>query len=107
MLVFLASFVAHAQTVFTGTVLDENQVPLPGATVVVKGTTNGVATDFDGNFSIELNSSDDIIVVSYIGYIKQEFETANKLTGTISLQPDSQQLDEVVVTALEIGRAHV
>ncbi|WP_036152308.1 SusC/RagA family TonB-linked outer membrane protein [Maribacter forsetii] len=104
MLVFLASFVAHAQTVFTGTVLDENQVPLPGATVVVKGTTNGVATDFDGNFSIELNSSDDILVVSYIGYIKQEFETANKLTGTISLQPDSQQLDEVVVTALGIER---
>lgn len=103
-LVFLASFVTHAQTVFTGTVLDENQAPLPGATVVVKGTTNGVATDFDGNFSIELNSSDDILVVSYIGYVKQEFETANKLKGIISLQPDSQQLNEVVVTALGLER---
>ncbi|WP_321826607.1 SusC/RagA family TonB-linked outer membrane protein [Maribacter dokdonensis] len=104
MLVFLASFVAHAQTVFTGKVLDENQVPLPGATVVVKGTTNGVATDFDGNFSIELNGSNDILVVSYIGYIAQEYNTANKITGTINLQPDSQQLDEVVVTALGIER---
>ncbi len=103
-LTFVVSLLAHSQTVFTGTVLDENEVPLPGATVMVKGTKSGVVTDFDGNFSIELNSSDDILVVSYIGYIKQEFETANKLKGTISLQPDSQQLDEVVVTALGLER---
>lgn len=104
LLTFVVSLLAHSQTVFTGTVLDENEVPLPGATVMVKGTKSGVVTDFDGNFSVELNSSDDILVVSYIGYIKQEFETANKLKGTISLQPDSQQLDEVVVTALGIER---
>lgn len=100
----LASFVAHSQTVFTGTVLDENQVPLPGATVVVKGTTNGVATDFDGNFNIELNASSEILVVSYIGYIKKEFDTAGNTSATISLELDSQQLDEVVVTALGIER---
>ena len=44
----MASLWAHSQTVFTGTVLDENEFPLPGATVIVKGTSNGVASDFDG-----------------------------------------------------------
>jgi len=100
----MASFVSHSQTIFSGTVLDENQVPLPGATVVVKGTKNGVATDFDGKFKIELNGADDILVVSYIGYIKKEFNAMGKNSATISLQPDSQQLDEVVVTALGIER---
>tara|TARA_R110002051_G_scaffold64139_3_gene116808 strand:+ start:4487 stop:7666 length:3180 start_codon:yes stop_codon:yes gene_type:complete len=100
----MASFVSHSQTIFTGTVLDENQVPLPGATVVVKGTTNGVATDFDGKFSIELKGSNDILVVSYIGYIKTEFDTTGKNLASIALAPDSQQLDEVVVTALGIER---
>lgn len=100
----LASFVSHSQTIFTGTVLDENQVPLPGATVVVKGTSNGVATDFDGNFEINLGSANDILVVSYIGYIEKEFNATGKNSATITLQPDSQQLDEVVVTALGIER---
>ena len=104
MVAVLASFVVHSQNMFTGTVLDENQVPLPGATVVIKGTTNGVATDFDGNFSIELSSSDDILVVSYIGYIKKEVAAIGKSSMIISLEPDSQQLDEVVVTALGIER---
>ncbi len=101
----LASFVAHSQTVFTGTVLDENQVPLPGATVVVKGTTNGVATDFDGNFKIEMNGDNQVLVISYIGYIKKEFDTTGKTSASISLELDSQQLDEVVVTALGIERS--
>jgi TonB-linked SusC/RagA family outer membrane protein len=100
----LASFVAHSQTVFTGTVLDENQVPLPGATVVVKGTKNGAVTDFDGNFKIEYNGTHEVLVISYVGYIKKEFETMGKNSATISLDPDSQKLDEVVVTALGIER---
>jgi len=104
MVAVLASFVAHSQSMLTGTVLDENQVPLPGATVVVKGTSNGVATDFDGNFSIELTGSNDILLVSYIGYIKKEVDVTGKSTTIISLEPDSQQLDEVVVTALGIER---
>ncbi|MGJ8713794.1 MAG: SusC/RagA family TonB-linked outer membrane protein [Maribacter stanieri] len=104
MVAVLASFVAHSQSMLTGTVLDENQVPLPGATVVVKGTSNGVATDFDGNFSIELTGSNDILLVSYIGYIKKEVDVTGKSATIISLEPDSQQLDEVVVTALGIER---
>ncbi|WP_299533441.1 carboxypeptidase-like regulatory domain-containing protein [Ulvibacterium sp.] len=54
LLTFLVSFVGYSQTIFSGTVLDENNVPLPGASVLVQGSNIGVATDFDGNFEIEL-----------------------------------------------------
>ncbi|MDO1499509.1 carboxypeptidase-like regulatory domain-containing protein [Winogradskyella maritima] len=57
-----------AQTVVTGTVTDEQNLPLAGATVLVKGTSNGTSTDFDGNFSIEANVNSDILEVSYIGF---------------------------------------
>lgn len=100
----MACALARAQTNFSGTVLDENKVPLPGASVVIKGSATGVATDFDGNFEIELPNGDEILVLSYIGYISQEFDTYGKTSANVQLQPDSQQLDEVVVTALGIKR---
>ncbi len=94
----------HAQTDFSGRVLDENNDPLAGASVVVKGSSNGVASDFDGNFIIELATGNEILEVSYIGYITQEFDTSGKTTADIALQPDAQNLDEVVVTALGIKK---
>ncbi|MDO6818008.1 SusC/RagA family TonB-linked outer membrane protein [Zobellia sp. 1_MG-2023] len=100
----VVSLAARAQTTFTGTVLDENQVPLPGASLVIKGSATGVATDFDGNFSIELPEGNEILVVSYLGYIPSELNTTGKTTATIVLQPNSEQLGEVVVTALGIKR---
>ena len=100
----LAFVVAHSQTTVSGTVLDENQVPLPGATVVIKGTSNGVATDFDGNFQIEVSGGNEILAISYVGYLTQEVAINGTDAITISLMPDSQQLDEVVVTALGIER---
>ena len=102
---FFAFAIGHAQTTFTGRVLDENSTPLPGASVIMKGSSNGVATDFDGNFEIVLPQGDEILVVSFIGYIAIDFETAGKSSADIVLQPDSQKLDEVVVTALGIKRA--
>lgn len=100
----LVGMVAQSQTTFTGTVYDENNIPLAGASVVIKGSSTGVATDFDGNFEITLPQGTETLVVSYIGYLSSEFDTSGKTTGSISLQPDSQQLDEVVVTALGIKR---
>lgn len=100
----LASALGHAQTQFTGTVLDELDTPLPGASVVIQGSSTGVATDFDGNFEIELPQGNEILVISYIGYVSQEFDTSGKSSATITLQPDSQNLDEVVVTALGIKK---
>lgn len=96
--------VARSQTNFTGTVLDENKVPLPGASVVIKGSATGVATDFDGNFEIELPEGNETLVVTYIGYVSQEFDASGQSSANIQLLPDAQQLNEVVVTALGIER---
>ena len=104
LLAFTVSIIGYSQVTFTGQVVDENNVPLPGASVVVKGSSVGVATDFDGNFEIELPQGGETLVVSYIGYIPLDFDTTGKSTATIVLQEDSQQLDEVVVTALNITR---
>ncbi len=79
-----------------GQVVDESGFPLSGASIIVKGTTNGVAADFDGNYTITANDSD-IIIVSYIGYITQEIAVSGKTTINATLIEDASQLDEVVV----------
>lgn len=99
---FFISVFSFAQTTFKGVVLDDNQVPLPGASVMVKGTNTGVTTDFDGNFTIELLEDNKILVVTYVGYQTYELDATNKKEATIVLTPDAAQLDEVVVTALGI-----
>lgn len=85
----------QAQTV-TGTVSDSSG-PLPGASVVVKGTTNGTQTDFDGNYTLNNVSSDAVLVFSYIGFASQEVPTNGQSTINVVLQEDASQLDEVVV----------
>ncbi|PWG06051.1 TonB-dependent receptor [Polaribacter aquimarinus] len=89
------------QTKITGKVVDETNQPLPGASVVVKGTTNGTSTDFDGNFVLKTNKSSGTVVVSFIGYKSMEvsFSSAKTNLGTIKLAEDSGVLDEIVVTA--------
>ncbi|MBR1767705.1 MAG: carboxypeptidase-like regulatory domain-containing protein, partial [Prevotella sp.] len=80
----------------TGTVVD-SQGPIIGASVVVKGTSNGVATDFDGNFSLNANPGQ-TLVISYIGYVNKEVKvTANQTNYNITLEEDKQMLDVVVV----------
>ncbi|WP_339708618.1 TonB-dependent receptor [uncultured Kriegella sp.] len=99
MLIFLMSItaVSWAQTNVTGTVLDDQNVPLPGANVVVKGTTNGVVTDFDGNFSISVQDSGSTLIVSYIGFDSKEIVLNGALSYSITLKTSSTGLDEVVV----------
>ncbi len=80
----------------SGTVTDTEGIPLPGASVVVKGTTNGTTTDFDGNFSIEV-ASNGVLVFGYIGYKSTEVRIGNQSTVNIALEEDSALLDEVVV----------
>tara|TARA_A100001011_G_scaffold283561_1_gene293920 strand:+ start:91 stop:3105 length:3015 start_codon:yes stop_codon:yes gene_type:complete len=87
--------VALAQQVVTGTVSDENGQPIPGATVVVKGTSTATSADFDGNFSI-IAANGDVLVVSYVGYSALEI-TVNGATANASLAT-STALDEVTVT---------
>ena len=80
----------------TGKIVDTKGEPIIGANVVVKGTTNGTITDFDGNFSIEAPSNA-VLQVSYIGYVPQDVSVGNRSTLQIVIKEDTQNLDEVVV----------
>lgn len=85
----------QAQTV-TGTVSDDTG-PLPGANVLVKGTTNGTQTDFDGNYSIDA-TGEATLVFSYIGYKTFEVAINGQTTIDVTMEEDASKLDEVVVT---------
>ena len=79
-----------------GVIVDEAGIPVIGANVVEKGTTNGTITDLDGNFTLSV-SSGAILQVSYIGYQTQEVTVGNQSVINVTLKDDSQALDEVVV----------
>lgn len=87
---------AQGKTV-TGTVVDGTGEPLIGVSVLVKGTTAGAITDFDGKFSIPNVKAGSTLVVSYIGYATQEIKVGNQTTFNITMEDDNQLLDEVVV----------
>lgn len=89
--------ITNFQTSLNGKVLDESGIPLPGATVIAKGTTVGSTTDFDGNFEITLPVGVSIVEVSYLGYKSKEVNVEGKSTITISLDPDAAALEEVIV----------
>src|SRR5690606_9727785 len=86
---------ARSQETIRGNVSD-GQAPLPAVNVVVKNTTNGVNTDFDGNYSIEANIGD-VLVFSYIGMVTQEVTVTDQTTIDVVLKEESTQLGEVVV----------
>ena len=80
----------------TGSIVDESGIPVIGANIVEKGTTNGTVTDIDGNFSIQVGANS-VLSVSYIGYVSQEIRVEGNKTLNVVLKEDSQSLDEVVV----------
>ncbi len=96
------SFAQFEKTI-TGTVVDEEGLPLPGVNIVVKGTTKGVQTDFDGKFSINA-SQGEFLVFSFIGLQTAEYPVGESDVLNVTLSPDAAQLSEVVVTALGIKR---
>jgi outer membrane receptor for ferrienterochelin and colicin len=100
---FLMTVTAFSQGTITGTVYDgETDTPLPGATVVVKGTTNGTSTDFDGNFTINVSAEAGTLVFSYIGYdTKQVAFTSAGSLGNITLNPNAEELEGVIVTGVQ------
>tara|TARA_R110000751_G_scaffold93282_2_gene182254 strand:- start:22826 stop:26059 length:3234 start_codon:yes stop_codon:yes gene_type:complete len=85
------------QSTITGNVVDANGAPLPGVNVLEMNTSNGVVTDFDGNFSITANSSNAILVFSYIGFVKKEIAVGGQSNIRVILEEDVSNLDEVVV----------
>ena len=99
LLVFLPMVIYSQSKTITGSVTDDGGLPLPGVTILVKNSKNlGVATDFDGNFSITIPStSSKILVFSYLGYTTQEVNVSNTSNVNLIMIPDQTQLDEVVV----------
>ena len=92
---FLCLGLAKAQTV-SGTVSDA-MGPLPGANVLVKGTTNGTQTDFDGNYTLNNVADDATLVISYIGYSTMEIAIDGRTQIDVTLEEDAAELDEVVL----------
>lgn len=85
-----------AQEKLTGVVNDASNTPIPGVNIMIKGTNNGTATDFDGNYEIEA-STGDILVFSYLGFKSKEVAYGGQTTLDVVLEEDAAQLDEVVV----------
>ncbi|WP_100610866.1 SusC/RagA family TonB-linked outer membrane protein [Confluentibacter lentus] len=95
-LVFVFCSSMNAQIRVSGTVSDQNG-PLPGVTVIVDGTSNGVATDFDGKYTLSNVASNATLVISYVGFVTQRIAVNGQTTINITLAEDLQALDEVVV----------
>ncbi len=93
----LGQFAYSQTTTVTGVVSDETGAPLPGASVVISGTTNGTQTDFDGNFTLTNVPANSSISISYIGYQTQQLAINGQSTINVSMAIDAQALDEVVV----------
>src|SRR6056297_3190626 len=94
----IGSFSLQAQNFSVSGTVDEagTGLPLPGVNIIVKNTTNGVVTDFDGNYSINNITAGDVLVFSYVGFLPQEITVAdNQTTINVSLETDSAALDEV------------
>ncbi|MCW3788995.1 SusC/RagA family TonB-linked outer membrane protein [Plebeiibacterium sediminum] len=102
--ILLMAFVMLASSAFaqgtrtiSGVVLDEQDEPVIGATVVVEGTTNGIITDFNGEFSLNIPDDATILSVSFIGMQTQKIELAGKTTFNIVLVSETELLDDVIV----------
>lgn len=114
LLLFLACFITSAVQAgkkevlqgrtLTGVVLDEQGLPAIGANVLVKGTTIGVATDADGKYRIEVPRGNQTIVFSYVGYRTREITYKGQASLNVSLEPDSEILDDVVVVGYGVQK---
>ncbi|MBR9914148.1 MAG: SusC/RagA family TonB-linked outer membrane protein [Algicola sp.] len=93
---------AQEQTI-SGTVSDASGQPVPGVNIIVKGTTTGTQTDFDGNYTIK-SSEGDVLVFSYLGLKTQEIVVGTSNTIDVTMLEDTESLDEVIITAVGIKR---
>lgn len=89
--------IAVADVTITGQVLDEKGVALPGVSIVVKGSNRGTNTDASGQYQIDVPNASAVLVFSYLGYLRQEVSVGSQSAITVTLQPDNQALNEVVV----------
>lgn len=88
---------AQTQEVSGVIISGEDNLPLPGASVLVKGTTNGTVTDIDGKFALNVSGPSDVLVISFIGFTQMEVTVGSKTTFDLTLMADTKSLDEVIV----------
>jgi TonB-linked SusC/RagA family outer membrane protein len=100
LMIFLVNAMAFAQSrVITGTVIStDDNLGVPGATVLVKGTTIGVATDIDGKYSISVPTANNVLVYTFVGFASQEITIGNRSVIDVTLESELTGLDEVIVT---------
>ncbi|MFT7073655.1 MAG: TonB-linked SusC/RagA family outer membrane protein [Patiriisocius sp.] len=103
LLAFAVQITFAQEKTITGTVSDNAGLPLPGATVLVKGTSSGTSTDFDGKYSITARQGS-TLVYSFVGYTTTEVKVETLNSINVTLREDAQALEEVVVTAFGTGR---
>ncbi|QCK15382.1 SusC/RagA family TonB-linked outer membrane protein [Mangrovivirga cuniculi] len=84
--------------VITGTVTDQDNAPIPGANVIIRGTAQGTVTDVDGNYSINMPPGYTILVFSFVGFMNEEVRVTTETTIDVTLYPDIQSLTELVIT---------
>ena len=101
MLAWLFGLCVGAQSLFAqtvkGKVVDEDNMPLMGATVLEVGTKNGVTSDFDGNFQLSLKNGNATLEISFMGYKSTKVQVQNRNNITVKLLPETTELKEVVV----------
>lgn len=96
---------SYAQVVVSGRVVDASDgSEIPGATILIKGTTSGTVTDFDGNFRLEVPGPNAVLVFNFLGYEEQEVVVGERSVIDIGLSPDLKSLDEVVVIGYGVQR---
>ena len=95
----LLSLATQAQHTVTGTVKDESGIPLPGATILIKGTTTGTVANFDGRYSIKVPNQESILIFNFVGFESQEITVKDQSVIDVKLKV-AGELDEVVVTSL-------
>lgn len=99
-----ATAVQQQERTVSGVIVDAAGVPVIGANVMVKGTSNGTVTDLDGRFTLSGISENATLVITYIGYQTQEVSTRNRSSFQITIQEDTQNLEEVVVVGYGVQK---
>ena len=100
----LAGFQGLAQQITVSGVVKDAEAPLPGVSILEKGTSQGTATDADGKFTLAVTSESSVLVFSFIGYKTQEVAVNGRTVVDIVLEQDVTALSEVVVTALGVQK---
>ncbi|OEJ99287.1 SusC/RagA family protein [Flavivirga aquatica] len=103
LLAFVVQITFAQEKTISGIITDSSGLPLPGATILIKGTSSGSSSDFDGKYSISAKQGG-ILIFSFVGYTTQETPINSSNTINITMKEDTESLEEVVITALGVSR---